>query len=97
MVGKNRELHSGFVGEIGDGVEAGQCRNRRAAAGIDENFFAFEQFVTDLKLMRANKSGVATMEAKFGALVDLFLLLGVSGDTEEVLAVIGQLQATARQ
>src|SRR5438552_1640072 len=74
MVGKNRELHSGFVGEIGDGVEAGQCRNRRAAAGIDENFFAFEQFVTDLKLMRANKSGVATMEAKVRALVDLLLL-----------------------
>src|SRR5256885_5511683 len=98
MVGKNRELHSGFVGEIGDGVEAGQCRNRRAAAGIDENFFAFEQCVTDLKLMRANKSGVATMEAKVRALVDLLLLATAKAENDFVFLRhnFGQIDADIR-
>src|SRR5260370_11870135 len=73
MVGKSRELHDGLVREIRDGVQAGNRRNVGAAAGVDENLFAFEQCVSNLKLMRGNKTGVASMETKVSALVDLFL------------------------
>ncbi len=41
MLGESRELHYGFVGEIGGGIEAGDGRDARAAAGVDEDFLAF--------------------------------------------------------
>src|SRR5204862_6560795 len=37
-------------------------------------FFAFKQFAVKLEFMRVNESGVVTMEAKVGAVVDLVLL-----------------------
>ncbi len=63
MLGDRRELHEGFVGEIRDRIQAWDCRNVWAAAGVDENLFAFEKFIANLELMRADKPGLAMVEA----------------------------------
>src|SRR5260370_2368255 len=66
-------MAGGIVREIRDGIQSGNRVNVGAAAGVDENVFAFEQVIANLKLMRANKSGAASMETKVSAPVDAFL------------------------
>ena len=85
MFGNGSELHDGFVGEIGNGIQAGERGNVWAAAGVDEDFFAFEQIVSNSELMRANKTCAATIEAKIGAFVDLFLLVAAKAEDDFVL------------
>ena len=74
MLRQSGELHNGFVGEKWRVIETRDRRNTRAAAGIDENFLAFESVITNLELMGANKAGMAAMEPKVRAFVYLFLL-----------------------
>src|SRR2546429_6690170 len=85
VFGEGRELHDGFVGEIRDGIQAGDRRNSRMAAGVDENLFAFEQIIANLELMRANKTSVAAMKTKVSAFVDLFLLAAAKTEYHFVL------------
>src|SRR5256885_16121960 len=87
MFGENRELHDGLIGEIRDGIQAGDRGNVRAATGVDENLFAFEQVIAYLELMGANKTGVAAMETKVGAFVDLLLL--AAAKTENHFLLLG--------
>src|SRR5882672_2849998 len=74
MFGNGGEPHDGFVGEIGNGFETENQWDTRTATGVDENPFAFEGILADLELMRRDKTRVAAIKAKFGALVYLFLL-----------------------
>jgi hypothetical protein len=98
MVRQSRELHDGFVGEIRDGIQAGYRRNVWAAAGVDENLFAFEQIIANLELVRANKTGVAAMETKAGALVDLLLLAAAKAENDFVFLSnnLGEIHANVR-
>jgi hypothetical protein len=41
MLGERRELHDGLIGEIRNGFETGNRGDARAAACVDEVFFAF--------------------------------------------------------
>src|SRR5437870_6855451 len=74
VFGNGSEPHDGFVGEIGNGFEADNQRDTRAGTGVDENLFAFKGILADLELMCRDKTRVAAIKAKFGALVYLFLL-----------------------
>src|SRR5258708_59178 len=74
MFGYGCQLHEGFVGQIRHGNETRNCRDIWTTARIDEKLFAFEQIVSDFELMRVDKTGVAAIETKVGAFVDLFLL-----------------------
>src|SRR5206468_6437047 len=60
--------------EIGNALEAENQRDTRTATGVDENPVTFEGILADHELMRGDKTRVAAMKAKFGALVYLFLL-----------------------
>jgi len=84
MLGESHELHSGLVGEIRDSIEARDRRSGRAAASVDEDFFAFGQIISDLELMRGNKTSMAVIEAKVGALVDLFLPTAAKAENDFV-------------
>src|SRR6266850_78960 len=105
MLGNGGEPHDGFVGEIGNGFEAENHRDTRAATGVDENPFAFEGILADLELMRRNETRVAAMKAKFGALVYLFLLAAtktqddfvfLGDDFGQIDADVGGVDAPAR-
>src|SRR5882762_1432658 len=84
MFGNSSEPHDGFVGDIGNGFEAENQWDTRAATGVDENLFTFERIFADLELVRGDKTRVAAMKAKFGALVYLFLLSGAEAPDDFV-------------
>src|SRR2546430_17636352 len=84
MPGERHVLHSGLVGEIRGSIEARDRRSGRAAASVDEDFFAFGQIISDLELMRGNKTSMAVIEAKVGALVDLFLPTAAKAENDFV-------------
>src|SRR6266850_1494663 len=104
MFGNGGEPHDGFVGEIGNGFETENQWDTRTATGVDENPFAFEGILADLELMRRDKTRVAAIKAKFGALVYLFLLAAteaqdhlvfLSDDFGEIDADVGSVDAPA--
>jgi hypothetical protein len=78
------ELHDAFVGEIGDGLEAGDLRNRGTTAGIDEDFVAFEQVVADSDLMRRDEPAMTAIEAQSRALLDLVFLAAAKAEYDGV-------------
>jgi hypothetical protein len=84
VFGESGELHEGLVGEIGNVFDAGDRGDAGAAADVDENFLAFEEVVYHLELMRSDKTGVAAIEAKVGALIDLFLLAAAEAEDDFV-------------
>ena len=73
MLGNFLQIHDRDVGEERHGIEAGDGRNLWVGAGVDEDFFAFESFVPDLHLMRADESSAAVNQANVRAAVDSFL------------------------
>src|SRR6267378_6129741 len=99
MFGNGGEPHNGFVGEIGHGFEAENQWDIRAATGVDENPFAFEEILADFELMRGDKTRVAAMKAKFGAFVYLFLLAATETQDDFVFLSdnFGEINADVRR
>src|SRR5262249_28897174 len=76
-----RQLHHGFVGEIGDFVQPGNCRNGGAPAYVDEDFSACNEIVSHLNLLRSDEAGMAPVQLKRRTLLHLVLLtLAEAGD-----------------
>jgi hypothetical protein len=84
VIGNGSELHDGLVGEIRDIFEAGNRWNVWVAAGVDEDFFTFEEIIANLELMRGQKTCGCTIEAEAGALIHLLLLAGAKAENDFV-------------
>ena len=98
VIGNSGELHERFVGQVRHAIETGNRRNAGAAADIDENFFAFEQFGADLELVRGNETRVVTIKPQVGALIHLLLPAAAKAKDDFVLLSddFGEVDAHAR-
>src|SRR5437870_9746653 len=69
VLGNRGKLEDGFVGEKRHFAQSWNRRNVRAAAGVKENLFAFDDFFPDLNLMGCNKPRSSSIKAKILALI----------------------------
>src|SRR5579862_2311023 len=80
VFGNGGELHNGFVSKVLDVRQARNGRNRGTAAGIDEDFFAFEKIIANSELVGRNELRVASVECQIGAFVDGSLLIATKAE-----------------
>ena len=67
-------LLSELGGEVTGGGEAGNVGNAGAAAGVDEDFVAFERFIVHGEGVRAGEARMSAIEMHLGAGGDLLFL-----------------------
>src|SRR5258706_11995345 len=95
MLGNPRQIHDVLIGQIRHPSQSRNVGIARAAARINEDFFGFQQRLSDLNPVDTHKPRLPAVEMQIGTLLYLLFFSTAKGVYDFIFLVDNRLQVSA--